>query len=57
MEEIIDILHRVIYTLNRVEVRGSDNINALLGSIQALEKVHADLVEAKKQSAEGAGKD
>lgn len=54
MDEAIEILYRVIHTLDSIDVRGRENLNALLGSIQAVEKVHAALVEAKKQAAETA---
>lgn len=54
MDEIRKTLERVIYTLNRIDVRGQDNLNALLGCIQAVEKVTAVLAEAQKQAAEGA---
>lgn len=54
MEEVISILYRVIRTLNGIDVRGKDNLNALLGSIQALEKVHEALTEANKKAADNA---
>ena len=39
MKRIITILARVIYTLNRVEVKGKENLDSLLGCIQTLEKL------------------
>lgn len=53
MDEIKKTLDRVVYTLNRIDVRGQDNLNALLGCIQAVEKATAVLAEAQKQAAEG----
>ena len=34
-----ETIKKVIYTLNLVEVHGADNMNRLLGCIQALESV------------------
>ena len=43
----------IINTLNQIEVRGSDNMNKLLGSIQALNGILKELsVEPKKESKE-----
>ena len=33
----------IINTLNQIEVKGSDNLDKLLGSIQALEKMLLDM--------------
>lgn len=35
----VDILERVIYTLDHVKVDGKSNLNMLLASIQELEKL------------------
>lgn len=37
MDEIRGTIARIIYTINQVDVRGKDNMDKLLGCIQALE--------------------
>lgn len=61
MDEIIKKLRNVIYTLGCVDcVRGRDNLDRMLGSILALEKVANQLSQMKalpeqpKQQAEEA---
>lgn len=39
MEQYIALLNRIIYTLNLVNVRGKENLDSLLASIQALEQM------------------
>ena len=39
----------IINTLNQIEVKGSDNLDKLLGSIQALEKMLIDMEEDKNE--------
>lgn len=43
MDQIITILTKVIYTLNHVEVRGKENLDSMLGCIQALERLKTAL--------------
>lgn len=43
MEEYIAKINRIIYTLNLVSVRGKENLDSLLASIQALEKMKEDM--------------
>ena len=42
----------IINTLNQIEVRGSDNMNKLLGSIQALSGILKELSAEPKESKE-----
>jgi hypothetical protein len=48
MIEYIQKLTAVINTLNRVEVKGRDNLNALLGSIQMIESVCQAMSKAEE---------
>lgn len=43
MNDIVRKLYAVARALNDVEVKGRDNMNALLGSIQAIERVAGQL--------------
>ena len=58
MEEII---RRVIATLNTVEVKGRDNLDKVLGCMQALDKVadalrhNRETMEKTKEGAKGNG--
>lgn len=47
MIEYIQKLTAVINTLNHVEVKGRQNLDALLGSIQMLEQVCKDMSQAE----------
>lgn len=55
MDNLIISLQNVVFSLNCVEVKGRENLNALLGSIQAVEKVSSALErineKAKKEAA------
>lgn len=50
MDEIRGTIARIIYTINQVDVRGKDNMDKLLGCIQALERLAAQLDTAGKES-------
>lgn len=50
METNITLIRLVISTLNDVEVRGKDNLDKLLGSINALESVVQTLSVTPEQS-------
>ena len=56
MDQYVKQINRIIYTLNLVTVRGKDNLDCLLGSIQALEQVknamETEVLEEKKHAAE-----
>lgn len=52
MNEIKQTIDRVIYTLNRIDVRGRDNLNSLLGCIQALDGASAKLAELQVQASQ-----
>ena len=47
--DVTTSLKLVLNTLNTVEVRGSSNLNALLGSIQTLERVIQALEHSKQE--------
>lgn len=51
----VTTLKLVLNTLNTIEVKGSSNLNALLGSIQTLERVVQQL-EAPKQEVKTDGR-
>ena len=42
-QDIITRLETLRKTLDRIEVRGADNLNALLGSIQYVDRLTAEL--------------
>lgn len=46
MKEIFD---RLIFTLGRIEVRGKDNLDMLLGCINALEKLKGMIKEETRE--------
>ena len=48
MKEIFD---KLIYSLGRVEVRGKENMDILLGCIQTLEKLR-DMIKAETREIE-----
>lgn len=48
MAEIIQKIRSVSYALENVEVKGHNNMDALLGSIQALDRVASELVKIQK---------
>lgn len=50
MDDIKATIARVIYTLGQVDVRGKDNMDKMLGCIQALERLAAQLDTAGKES-------
>ena len=52
MQQHIDQLNRIIYTLNLVSVRGKENLDGLLASIQSLERMKNEMLEEKKNAAE-----
>ena len=43
------IIQSLIATLGKIEVRGKDNLDMLLGCIQTLEKLLANLEEQEKE--------
>lgn len=45
MEEYITQINRIIYTLNLVSVRGRENLDGLLASIQTLEKMKEKMLK------------
>lgn len=45
MEQYITQISRIIYTLNLVNVRGKDNLDSLLASIQALENLKETMLK------------
>lgn len=45
------IIQSLIATLGKIEVRGKDNLDMLLGCIQTLEKLLAILEEQEKEGA------
>ena len=58
MERVTTLIRAVITTLNGVEVKGKDNLDGLLGSINALESIVQILEvtaapEEKKEEANG----
>lgn len=53
MDEIIQKLKTVNYTLNQVEVHGQANLDRLLGCMQALREAIDRLAQAKTQTAGG----
>lgn len=46
MDQYIKQINRIIYTLNQVTVRGKENLDCLLASIQSLEKMK-DVMELR----------
>lgn len=49
----LNVIASVIFTLNKLEVRGKENLNSLLGCIQALEKLKNTMEqEVTKNAAE-----
>lgn len=48
---MLDVLSKLIATLNRIEVKGKENLDMLLGCIQTLEKLKS-LVKEKAEQAE-----
>ena len=56
VEKYITQIDRIIYTLNQVSVRGMENLDRLLASIQALDEMKgvmkSDMLEEKKHAAE-----
>lgn len=55
MENVATLVRLVLSTLNSVEVRGKDNLDKLLGSINALETV-AQALETPPVSTEASAK-
>ena len=49
--EMRETISRVRHTLNLVEVHGEENLNRLLGSIQALDEVLAAWLETEAKDA------
>lgn len=49
MEESIRKLESIVYTLNLVEVKGRNNLDRLLGSLLAIEKVKDTLAALSQQ--------
>lgn len=43
MQKYITQINRIIYTLNLVNVRGKENLDSLLASIQALEHMREEM--------------
>lgn len=43
MDQYITQINRIIYTLNQVNVRGKENLDGLLASIQALEHMREEM--------------
>lgn len=56
MENVATLVRLVLSTLNSVEVRGKDNLDKLLGSINALETV-AQALETPSVSTEATVKE
>ena len=52
MQQYIDKLNRIIYTLNLVSVRGKENLDCLLASIQSLDKMKNEMLEEMNNVAE-----
>ena len=52
MEEYVISLNEVIFTLNLVSVRGKENLNSLLASVQTLERMRSKMLEEMKNAAE-----
>ena len=48
LSESIKKIRSVSYALNNLEVKGRDNLDILLGSIQALDRTAADLERGLK---------
>ena len=48
-----NVIRRVIFTLDQIEVRGKENLNCLLGSIQVLEQILADSETIEEESKDG----
>ena len=46
MDQYVKQINRIIYTLNQVTVRGKENLDCLLASIQSLEKMK-DVMELR----------
>lgn len=53
----IKMIHKVISTLNAVEVRGRNNLDMMLGCIDALEQVASNLECAAAAAAENKTKE
>ncbi len=45
MDQYIMQINRIIYTLNLVSVRGKENLDSLLASIQALENLKEKMLK------------
>jgi len=43
MDQYVKQINRIIYTLNQVTVRGRENLDCLLASIQTLEQMKEDM--------------
>lgn len=52
MEQYITQLNRIIYTLNLVNVRGKENLDGLLASIQSLERMKNEMLEEMNNASE-----
>ena len=52
MQQYIDQLNRIIYTLNLVSVRGKENLDGLLASIQSLDRMKNEMLEEMNNAAE-----
>ena len=50
MDEVIIKIEAVINTLNTIEVKGIRNLDALIGSIRALQQVRSKLTEPKEEA-------
>ena len=55
MTEAIMKIEAVINTLNRIEVKGQQNLDGLLGSIQTLQQVRVILTAPKEKGDEPNG--
>lgn len=49
MDDIMKTIARIIYTINQVDVRGKENMDKLLGCIQALEGLQERLKDEKEK--------
>lgn len=42
---MLDLISKIIATLNTIHVHGRDDLDSMLGCIQALEQLHDDLMK------------
>lgn len=52
---MIEYIQAIIQTLCRIEVRGKENLDALLGSIQSLEKILEELKNMGQEDVDDGG--